>query len=135
MGNSNIFKVIYGIEILYGPLLTAIKISILLLYLRLFGIRRTFRIIVYVLEALVICWCISILFVSIFQSSPIKYLWTPDLTNAHHINFTAYLVGLAVPNVVMDFAILVLPLSIVWQLQISRKRKVALSAIFLVGTL
>ena len=130
-----IAQVIYGIEILYGPLLTAIKSSILMLYLRLFGVRKAFRISIYVLETLVICWCLSIFFASIFQSSPPSYIWKQDMPNAHHINFPSYLLGLAIPNVVMDFAILVLPLSIVWQLQISRRRKMALSAIFLVGTL
>ncbi|KAL8949239.1 MAG: hypothetical protein Q9222_004638 [Ikaeria aurantiellina] len=126
-------KIIYGIEILYGLLLTAIKSSILMLYLRLFGVRKLFRLSIYVVQTIVICWCIAIVFVSIFQASPIRSLWHPELMNAHHINFTAYLVGLAVPNVTVDFAILVLPVYIIWQLQLSKKRKAALSAIFAVA--
>lgn len=130
-------QIIYGIEILYGPLVTAIKCSILMLYLRLFGVRPVFRKTIYVMLALVVGWCIAVFFAAIFQASPPRLLWTTNLKDlpkgAHHIDFTAYLIGTAVPNVVMDFAILLLPMGIVWQLQISKRRKIALSAVFAVG--
>lgn len=132
-------QIIYGIEILYGPLVTAIKCSILMLYLRLFGVRPVFRKTIYVMLALVVGWCIAVFFAAIFQASPPRLLWTTNLKDlpkgAHHIDFTAYLIGTAVPNVVMDFAILLLPMGIVWQLQISKRRKIALSAVFAVGAL
>ena len=132
-------QIIYGIEILYGPLVTAIKCSILMLYLRLFGVRPAFRKTIYVMLSLVVGWCIAVFFAAIFQASPPRLLWTTNLKDlpkgAHHIDFTAYLIGTAVPNVVMDFAILVLPMGIVWQLQISNRRKIALSAVFAVGAL
>ena len=132
-------QIIYGIEILYPPFVTAIKCSILTLYLRLFGVRPLFRKMIYVMLALVVGWCIGVFFAAIFQASPPTLLWTTNLKDipkgAHHINFSTYLVGSAVPNVVMDFAILLLPMGVVWQLQISRKRKMALSAVFAVGAL
>lgn len=132
-------QIIYGIEILYGPLVTAIKCSILMLYLRLFGVRPAFRKTIFVMLALVVAWCVAVFFAAIFQASPPKLLWTTNLKDlpkgAHHIDLSAYLIGTAVPNVVMDFAILFLPMGIVWQLQISKRRKTALSAVFAVGTL
>ncbi|CAD6582286.1 MAG: hypothetical protein ASARMPRED_000919 [Alectoria sarmentosa] len=130
-------QIIYGIEILYGPLVTAIKCSILMLYLRLFGVRPAFRKTIFVMLALVVAWCVAVFFAAIFQASPPRLLWTTNLKDlpmgAHHIDFPAYLIGTAVPNVVMDFAILFLPVGIVWQLQISKRRKTALSAVFAVG--
>ncbi|CAF9938197.1 hypothetical protein IMSHALPRED_000713 [Imshaugia aleurites] len=130
-------QIIYGIEILYGPLVTAIKCSILTLYLRLFGVRPAFRRTIYAMLALVAAWCVAVFFAAIFQASPPRLLWTTNLKDlppgAHHIDFEAYLIGTAVPNVVMDFAILLLPMGIVWQLQISKRRKMALSGVFAVG--
>ena len=132
-------QIIYGIEILYGPLVTAIKCSILTLYLRLFGVRPAFRKTVYVMLALVGGWCIAVFFAAIFQASPPRLFWTTNLKDlpqgAHHIDFNAYLIGTAVPNVAMDFAILLLPMGIVWQLQMSKRKKCALSAVFAVGAL
>ena len=136
---SKLSQIIYGIEILYPLVVTAIKCSILALYLRLFGVRPLFRRVISVMLALVVGWCIAVVFAAIFQASPPSLLWTTNLKDlpkgAHHIDFPAYLVGSAVPNVVMDFAILFLPMSIVWQLQISMSRKMALSAVFAVGAL
>ena len=136
---SKLAQIIYGIEILYPPLVTAIKCSILTLYLRLFGVRPLFRKTIYVMLALVVGWCVGVFFAAIFQASPPELFWMTNLRDlpkgAHHIDFTAYLIGSAVPNVVMDFAILLLPMGIVWQLQISKSRKMALSAIFAVGAL
>ena len=132
-------QIIYGIEMLYPPLVTAIKCSILTLYLRLFGVRPLFRKTIYIMLALVVGWCIAVFFAAVFQASPPRLLWTTNLKELpegwHHINFPAYLVGHSVPNVVMDFAILGLPVGIVWQLQISRSRKLGLSAVFAVGAL
>ena len=136
---AKLSQIIYGIEILYPLVVTAIKCSILMLYLRLFGVRPLFRKVIYGMLALVVGWCIAVVFAAIFQASPPSLLWTTNLKDLpqgyHHIDFPAYLIGSAVPNVVMDFAILFLPMSIVWQLQISMSRKMALSAVFAVGAL
>ena len=136
---AKLSQIIYGIEILYPLVVTAIKCSILMLYLRLFGVRPLFRKVIYAMLALVVGWCIAVVFAAIFQASPPSLLWTTNLKDLpkgyHHIDFPAYLIGSAVPNVVMDFAILLLPMSIVWQLQINMSRKMALSAVFAVGAL
>ena len=136
---AKLSQIIYGIEILYPLVVTAIKCSILTLYLRLFGVRPLFRKVIYLMFVLVVGWCIAVVFAAIFQASPPSLLWTTNLKDLpkgyHHIDFPAYLIGSAVPNVVMDFAILLLPMGIVWQLQISMSRKMALSAVFAVGAL
>ena len=51
------------------------------------------------------------------------------------MNNLSFLVGTAVPDVITDFVILLLPVSMVWQLQTSKKHKTALCGIFIVGTL
>lgn len=132
--SDSIDQIVYGSEILYGPHITAIKSSILLLYLRLFGVRKPFKIAILVVEALVVAWCISILFSGIFQANPISAIWHPKEPHTQ-VDYVKYLLGTAVPNVVTDFVILILPVSMVWQLQISKRRKAVLCGVFLLGIL
>ena len=119
------------------------KTSILLFYLRLFGTPGTrpgFRKLLYCTQVLVIMWFTGSLIPGIFRCHPIDNFWDPlviGAPNARHYctnNNTYYLASSAF-NVALDFWILVLPLSIVWTLQLSGRRKVGLSAIFLLGGL
>lgn len=127
-------QIVYGSEILYGPHITAIKTSILLLYLRLFGIRKPFKIAILTVEAIVVAWGISILFAGIFQANPISAIWHWKEPHTQ-VDYIKYVMGTAIPNVVTDFVILGLPISMVWQLQLSKRRKGALCGVFLLGTL
>lgn len=127
----------YVSEIHYPITITAIKTSILLFYLRLFGARTWFRYATYVTEAVVISWCTATVFAAVFHCKPIHVSWSIDpIEFMEHCNDTnAYLIATSVINVILDFWILALPLSIVWTLQMSSKSKVSLSGIFLLGAL
>lgn len=117
--------------------MTIIKTSILLFYLRLFGIRKWFRRVLYVTESVVVCWCIATVFAAIFRCSPVRYGLLPitEQTVSHCDDINLYLLTTSVLNVVVEFWILLLPLSVVWTLQLPNKQKVAVSCIFLLGAL
>ena len=89
---------------------------------------------VYALLVLVVCWGIATLFSSVFQCRPVKAAWR-SLPAAHCFNYRAWLVGTNVPNIVIDFFILVLPIPLVWRLNLSVPRRASLNAVFLVGVL
>ena len=72
--------------------------------------------------------------VEIFECSPIDSLWNPQV-KGKCINLSAELIASSVLNVVTDFLLLVLPLPILWRLQISMERKLELIGIFLLGGL
>lgn len=130
-------KDVYVSEIHYPITITAIKISILLFYLRLFGARKWFRHVIYITEAIVLSWCMATILPAVFQCKPIHIAWSIDAIEMmeHCNNLNAYLIATSVINVILDFWILALPLSIVWTLQMSRKSKASLSGIFLLGAL
>ena len=130
-------KDVYVSEIHYPINITAIKTSILLFYLRLFGARNWFRYVIYITEAIVLSWCIATIFPTVFHCKPIHIAWSIDPVEmiGHCNNVNAYLIATSVINVILDFWILALPLSVVWMLQMSRKSKVSLSGIFLLGAL
>ena len=136
-------KSIYAGNFLYLSTISLTKASILLFYLRLFGTPGTrpgLRKLIYTTQVLVIVWLIASVIPGIYRCHPIDDMWNPlifsgpDIRN-HCIDENAYYVSTSVFNVALDFWILVLPLSIVWTLQLSRRRKAGLIAIFLLGIL
>ena len=137
------FKSIYAGNFLYLLTISLTKASILLFYLRLFGTpgtRPVLRKLLYTTQVLVVVWLIASIIPGIFRCHPIDDMWNPLIFSGpdvrdHCIDENAYYVSTSVFNVALDFWILVLPLSIVWRLQLSRGRKAGLIAIFLLGVL
>ena len=74
---------------------------------------------------------------AIFRCSPIGYGLLPVTEDvmAHCDNITLYLLVTSVINVFLEFWILLMPLSVVWTLQLPNKQKVAVSCIFMLGAL
>ena len=140
---SSKYKSIYSGNFLYLITISLTKVSILLFYLRLFGTPGTrpgLRRMIYTTQVLVIVWLIASSIPGIYRCHPIDDMWNPLIFSGidvrdHCIDENAYYVSTSVVNVALDFWILVLPVSIVWTLQLSRRRKAGLIAIFLLGIL
>ncbi|MCJ1268762.1 hypothetical protein MMC22_008650 [Lobaria immixta] len=126
----------FAYEITYIFCHLAIKISVLLLYARLFTTqRRRFRIALSVVGIYVITWTISSFCVVLLQCRPIHYSWDlpRGLTQGQCIDLIGGYVGTGATNTISDFAILILPMPIVWALKIRRRQKMVICGIFLLG--
>lgn len=130
-----LFKTTVAYEILYSICITLIKISILLFYYRLFGVRKGFKRVIYFALTLVTCWCIATVLLNLLQCIPVKAAWIRPYPNSKCINNNASLLGTAITNVTIDLAILVLPIEPIWRLNLTLRKKLALTAIFCVGAL
>jgi hypothetical protein len=110
-----------------------IKLSILIFLQRTFGPNRTFRIAVWCLIFLVICWWIGSMLSIIFQCTPISFYWNKNQSG--HCRGSGGIVTFvpAVINVIYDFIIVVMPIPIVWKLDLPRARKLGICGIFLLG--
>lgn len=86
---------------------------------------------IYATEALVVAWGIATFFVSIFHCLPISNFFE-DSTGTHCVRF---LLATAIPNTLLDIALLVLPLNVLRTLQLSTRKKIALSVVFSLGLL
>lgn len=126
---------IYANDVHYPFSISTIKLAILLFYLRLFGSRKYLKKILYATGALVVSWFIGVTFPAIFMCNPISVAFVLDTVDQeqHCIGANAYLISTSVFNVLLNLWILGLPLSIIWTLQLSRRRKYGLSGIFLLG--
>ena len=76
-------------------------------------------------------------FLFIFQCSPISYTWTQwDGTGKGScLDFDVGAVIHAVSNILLDFLIFALPMSQLWKLNLSRKKKFQVLVMFGVGFL
>lgn len=114
--------------------MTPAKISILLFYIRIFSFRN-FRILAYIVGGIVISHGIGVFFAAIFQCSPITYTWDKTIIGGSCFDQEAFYRYVSPPNIVTDVLILVMPLPYVWKLQTQVEQKVALTGVFLLGSL
>ncbi|KAF2229208.1 hypothetical protein EV356DRAFT_435733, partial [Viridothelium virens] len=109
------------------------KLSILLFYLRIF-ISQRFRQLCWAGIVFVSCMCIANTLVAIFACRPIAGFY--DLTiQAKCIDDVQFYWGTAILNVLTDLYILVLPMPMVWRLHATFQKKLAISAVFMLGGL
>ncbi|KAF7593994.1 hypothetical protein BBP40_010391 [Aspergillus hancockii] len=120
-------------QLLYKINIGLTKISILLLYRRLF-IQRWFRITCWTWIAIVLAFALGTVFSSIFQCSPVQYAFNKSIPGRGKcINLTAFWYANATFNILSDLVIIALPVPVISKLQLPLKSKFALCGIFAVG--
>lgn len=117
----------------YITSLSFTKISILLLYRRIFP-NRKFHAIILAVGTFVTVFTISNVLFIIFRCNPIKAGFEP-FTKAKCIVGGTSILAVAIITTATDFVILLLPLPLVWKLQLPNTRKFQLTLIFLLGIL
>lgn len=109
-----------------------IKLSLLLLFNRIFPVRRV-RIATYAVGFFVLTWMLWAGIATIAQCVPIESFWNQDVPG-HCINNDAFYIAAGAVNVFTDFAIIAIPIPIIWNLQkISLAQKLGFVAVFTLG--
>jgi len=118
----------------YVTALSLTKISILFFYLKVFP-GRGFRYCVYVLVACNVCYAIIFDFMLAFQCHPIAGAWKAwDGTfEAKCISINVMGWTAAALNIVLDLAVIILPLPELFRLSMSLRKKVQIIMMFAVG--
>jgi len=111
------------------------KLSVLMFYKRIFQ-GPTFNRVIWTVIVIIILWTIAFFLVNLLECLPIPLNWVGNGDLAGHcINETSMYIGQAYSDVFTDILILSLPLPMIWKLHMATRRKVAISGIFLLGTL
>ena len=110
------------------------KMSILILYLRLFAVNKTFRYLTWSSMLLVVGYLSANILTQIFGCSPRSKYWLPD-TPGHCIDYTKAGLAYGSMNIVSDLLIFILPRPLVWRLKLSRREKAGVSVIFMSGAM
>ncbi|PYI05217.1 hypothetical protein BO78DRAFT_470775 [Aspergillus sclerotiicarbonarius CBS 121057] len=126
-----IAKFLVVAEILYVFNLVWTKLSILLMYYRIFHFPY-FKKWAYAIGTFVILWVICITFLFIFICVPVQKLWYPSLPG-HCISQVGTWIANATSTIATDLIILFLPLPQVWKLQLRLSEKIALTIAFGLG--
>ncbi|KOS38776.1 hypothetical protein ACN38_g10398 [Penicillium nordicum] len=124
-------KCFFANEISYTLLVPSIKVSILLLYRRIFSVPK-FRLVSLVTGCLVLSWCLAVFITVLLQCRPISLNWNKEQTGTC-INPKPFFFGNAISNLLIDVVILALPIPMVFQLQLRLSQKLTVLGIFLLG--
>lgn len=137
--SANVTTIIFYVwltEIMYMMCLGLTKIALLAFYLKVFpneGFRR-------------VCWATAstclVLFptfsiFTVFYCTPVSYTWEgwTGKVEGHCLSFNLFAWIQTCINIALDTFILVLPLPLVWRLNMGRKKKMLLMLMFSVGVL
>ncbi|KAL7928134.1 hypothetical protein V8C35DRAFT_318826 [Trichoderma chlorosporum] len=107
------------------------KLSFLFLYLDIFP-QKKFRIICWALIIQIACGLVALSFTTIFQCTPVKYSWDKTVPG-HCINIKAFWYGQSGWNTLMDVVVLILPIPVILKLQMNRRAKISILAVFVLG--
>lgn len=120
--------------IFYNIGLGLTKISILMQYLRIFATTTAMRYATLATLAFVILYTLEAILLSIFSCTPVDLFWNRTKTG-HCVDFKALWFTHAALNIFSDVLIISLPMPVIKNLNIPRKQKFALMAIFALGAL
>lgn len=135
---TTFFRLLYSIYFVYDIALAITKASALLFLSRIFPKRQSpqwFNYAIYATHALNGLWLIAIIFGTVFQCNPVEKGWNPMLPTGKCGSTNSLWLGSAVPSVLIDLIILVLPLPRIWNLQMSGAKKGGITVVFLLGYL
>ncbi|KAL8744111.1 MAG: hypothetical protein Q9190_003612 [Brigantiaea leucoxantha] len=121
---------------LYAPTIFLAKLVILTQYLRIFApFKKGFT----YWATHILIWSnalfyIATFFVVLFQCIPRTKIWRPSVSG-RCIDIDAEIITNGAWNVASDIAILLLPIRAIWQLKLSRRKKLEVSGVFAIGLL
>lgn len=122
---------------LYMVAITLAKVSLLVFLYRIFHVDKGFRITAWVTGAILGIWATTAVLLAIFACRPVKASWNLSLLmdpktkcNPKAYN-TENVYGFC--NVITDFVLMVMPIPLVWNMQLGSQRKIGIVLVFATG--
>jgi len=122
--------------VIYGPTILFTKLSILLLYRRIFSPRRwsPFNIALRLFEVVLILFYLALTIVKIWECSPRARIWDKSI-KGRCIDIPSLLNTSGLFNTISDVLILLVPIKSVWNLNMKPTKKLGVIAVFSVGSM
>ena len=130
---SNSYPV-YIAESFYVVDLALTKISVLVLYLRLFP-YKTFRYAAFATIGMIALSTTIIFFVTVFSCHPVAFFWNKDIRGGTCINVNTLAYANSAMSIIQDLLIVALPLPVLVKLNMGTKKKIGVGFMFAVGSL
>jgi hypothetical protein len=120
-----------SLAIIYPVVILCVKLSISLLYLRIFGVQKSFRYMVY--AGVAFCAVFYTAYVAIQISTTVLCVDAASLSRPIFAQIHVIVVTTGVVNVFTDLYLLGLPIRPVTQLKLKSRQKLGLLSIFMAG--
>ena len=138
MSDANISSIIMILTmVMYATATNLLKISALVLYARIFRISRPFRMFLWITAIAITLWWILfniLLFIlPEMHCHPRRKAITPLVPGHCSGSDNAYYLGSPIINVVLDLIVLILPMPMIWNLQVKLAQKIQISLLFFLG--
>ncbi|KAK0617793.1 integral membrane protein [Bombardia bombarda] len=129
---TKFLKILIAVQFLWAISLSLCKISILLLYTKIFSVPFMIKA-AYAMVGFIVAWALTTIFLGFFICRPFAFNWDQSIPGGVCGNqVTSYLATGAL-NLVTDIVVMLMPLSYLWKLQLKTYKKVALMATFSMG--
>lgn len=123
-----------AVQELYTTGISCAKISVLLMYHRIFAhTSRRFHIALWATGAFIVAYNFVQFLVILFQCTPVKAAWDPTVPGAKCIKLMLELEVSGCFNALTDIITVCLPLPLLWRAQMPPRKKYQVMATFLVG--
>ena len=109
------------------------KTSILFLIARVFAPHRKAVLITRALISVMVFYYVPAFFIKLFRCNPIRKNWSPETEGKCIATKYSILFADCIISIITDLVILLLPLPLVWKLQISLRRKLKVMSVFAGG--
>ncbi|KAI1354510.1 hypothetical protein F5Y01DRAFT_311706 [Xylaria sp. FL0043] len=133
--SRGLLKLFFGAEILFNFSLLLAKTSALLFFRRVFphhASPRWFNIGLWICHGLNTAWFVGIILSVLLDCNPISKKFNPTVPGECGKASDIY-IGNAVPSIVIDLLILILPVPMIWGIQTSRIRKASITLVFILA--
>ncbi|KAL8969891.1 MAG: hypothetical protein Q9197_004102 [Variospora fuerteventurae] len=125
-------RIFIAINTLWVGAAVTVRISIILLCVRIFPLRQ-FRLASWLVIALNVLTFLSIFLASFLICTPIYYAFDKTIPNGRCGDQRKFELFTAIMSLLLDLLLVVLPLPMLWRLQMKRKKKIQLSFVFGTG--
>ncbi|OIW26890.1 hypothetical protein CONLIGDRAFT_672360 [Coniochaeta ligniaria NRRL 30616] len=119
--------------LIYNPILSMVKVSVLIFLLRLAGTRPAVKATIWALMTFTTCMMIAIFFSVVFVCQPVQYNWDPKIKDGKCFDKRPFSIWTAAVAIFTDILVLALPFWIFLSLRMARKAKIALLCCFGLG--
>ncbi|KAK2868033.1 hypothetical protein FQN49_003229 [Arthroderma sp. PD_2] len=128
-----LLKLFVAAPVVWSLATTFLKLSILSFYHKVFGSKKSMRVAVYIESAIVLALFLATILEPFLLCRPFKYTWDKIQTQGTCGDAMKAYMGVAVTNLVVDLSIYLLPIPVLWHLQMTMSKRLALCGIFALG--
>ncbi|KAH9220318.1 hypothetical protein DL95DRAFT_329476, partial [Leptodontidium sp. 2 PMI_412] len=119
---------------LYSMSTLSVKLSILLFYLQMSPFQR-FRVCVYVIGIITIAYCLAQMLEFTYSCRPMAKAWDLSITTGSCSGAMEMCVTNSAANAMVDIAMLILPIVMLWNVRMRRREKISVIVILMTGSL